>query len=304
MFHLAALASCLAQTIAGGTHVIVGAFDPEAVLRTIEERDVTHSLLVPTMIQMLLAHPGFADHDLSSLRRVVYGGSPITLGVLERAQELLPGVALSQAYGMTELAPVATLLGSADHAAKRKLTSGGRPAPHVEIRIAGADDEPLAPGEVGEILVRGPNLMSGYWERPEETREALRGGWMHTGDGGYLDEDGYLFVVDRIKDMIVTGGENVYSAEVETALSLHPAVAACAIIGVPDDRWGERVHAVVVLTADADPTSDELRAHVRERIAGYKVPRTIDFADALPLSAAGKVLKRELREAYAARAAS
>jgi acyl-CoA synthetase (AMP-forming)/AMP-acid ligase II len=294
MFHLADLAAWTAQVLQGGTHVMVPFFEPTAVLAAVEEHRVTDMLLVPTMIQMLVDHPAVADHDLTSLRRLLYGGSVISAGVLERTLAALPGVRLTQAYGMTELAPVATLLLPEDHVGPR-LTSGGRAALHTQVRVVDADDRPVPAGVVGEICVRGANMMQGYWNRPDETAEALRGGWMHTGDGGYLDEEGYVHVVDRIKDMIVTGGENVYSAEVENALSTHPDVAVAAVIGLPDERFGERVHAFVVPAPGAEPDVQALQDHVRERIAGYKVPRSVAVVEALPMSGAGKVLKRELR---------
>ncbi len=176
--------------------------------------------------------------------------------------------------------------------------AGGRPAPHAEVRIVDEDDAEVPRGVVGEIVARGDHVMLGYWQRPEDTEIALRGGWMHTGDAGYMDERGYVFVVDRIKDMIVSGGENVYSAEVENVLGRHPAVASCAVIAVPDERWGERVHAVVVRRSGQQVTADELEKFCREHIAAYKVPRSVDFVAALPLSGAGKILKRELRKAY------
>jgi acyl-CoA synthetase (AMP-forming)/AMP-acid ligase II len=210
----------------------------------------------------------------------------------------LPGVRFTQAYGMTELAPMATFLRPAEHADPVLRRSAGRAGPNVEVRIVDLDDHEVAPGVVGEVVVRGGNVMLGYWNRPAETAEALRGGWMHTGDGGYMDERGYLFLVDRLKDMIVSGGENVYSAEVENALATHPAVAQCAVIGVPDPELGERVHAVVVLRPGAAATPEELRAHCKTLIAGYKTPRTSEFVEALPLSGAGKILKRELRAKY------
>jgi acyl-CoA synthetase (AMP-forming)/AMP-acid ligase II len=218
-----------------------------------------------------------------------------------------PQVVFTQAYGMTELAPVATLLAPDDHVdsptGPARLRSAGRAAPHAELLIADSDGTEVARGEVGEIIVRGPHVMAGYWNKPQETADALRGGWMHTGDAGWMDEAGYVFVVDRIKDMIITGGENVYSAEVENALCTHPSVAAAAVIGLPDDQWGERVHAVVVPAAGADVTADELIDHVRARSAGYKAPRGVTFIDALPLSGAGKVLKRELRATLAGESA-
>lgn len=296
MFHLADLAAWVGQVMLGGTHVMVPFFEPSAVLEAIREHGVTDVLLVPTMIQLLVDHPGLSEFDTGSLSRVLYGGSPISAGVLERTRARLPHARLTQAYGMTELAPVASLLWPEHHVGER-IGSAGRAAPHSEIQILGADGEVLPSGAVGEICVRGGHVMLGYWNKPEETAAAIRDGWMHTGDLGYLDPEGFLFVVDRLKDMIITGGENVYSAEVESALSLHPSVLACAVIGVPDDEWGERVHACVVLAEGSAPTVEELRVHTRAHVAGYKTPRSIEFVTALPMSGAGKIIKRELRTA-------
>jgi acyl-CoA synthetase (AMP-forming)/AMP-acid ligase II len=298
MFHLADGAAWTARNCLGGTHVMVAGFTPAGVAAAIEAHRVTEVLLVPTMIQMLVDDPACADADLSSLRHLLYGASPISEAVLERAAKRLPTVEFTQAYGMTELSPVATLLGPAEHGVERLRRSAGRAAPHAEVRIVDPDDNEVPTGATGEIVCRGGHVMLGYWKRPQETAAALRGGWMHSGDGGYLDADGYLFVVDRIKDMIVSGGENVYSAEVENALAAHPGVAACAVIGVPDEQWGERVHAVVVRAPGTTATEDELRDHVRALIASYKTPRSVEFVEALPLSGAGKVLKRELRAPY------
>jgi acyl-CoA synthetase (AMP-forming)/AMP-acid ligase II len=295
MFHLADLGAWVMQSVVGGTHVVVPAFDPPVVLQTIEEHAVNTALLVPTMIQMLADHPDAASRDLSSLRVLLYGASPISTAVLDRAMKCFSSAEFVQAYGMTELSPVATLLTSTDHADESLVRSAGRAATHCEIRIADEDDAPVPQGTVGQILARGGHVMQGYWNKPEVTSEVLRGGWMHTGDAGYLDERGYLFVVDRVKDMVISGGENVYSVEVENALAKHPAVATCAVIGVPDDRWGERVHAVVVLKAGESATMEELQEHTRSLISSYKIPRSMAFRDALPISAAGKVLKRELR---------
>jgi acyl-CoA synthetase (AMP-forming)/AMP-acid ligase II len=303
MFHLADLAIWLAQVIHGGTHVFIPAFRPDWVLEAVQQHRVSDLLLVPTMVQMLVDHPALPDYDTSSMREVMYGGSPISATLLERAAERLPTASFVQAYGMTEVSPVATLLSPQDHRDPVLRRSGGRAAPHSEVRIVGDDDTELPRGEIGEIVVRGGHVMAGYWGNPEETAAALRGGWMHTGDAGYLDENGYVFVVDRIKDMIVSGGENVYSVEVENALARHPAVATCAVIGVPDERWGERVHAVVVLAAgqhgpEKTGLDDELREFCKSLIGGYKIPRSFEVVDELPLSAAGKVLKRELRAKY------
>ncbi|MGE4364620.1 MAG: long-chain fatty acid--CoA ligase [Mycolicibacterium sp.] len=303
MFHLADLAIWLEQVIRGGTHVFIPSFKPEGVLDALQRHRVSDLLLVPTMVQMLVDHPALPVYDTSALQMVMYGGSPIAAALLERAAKRLPTASFVQAYGMTEVSPIATLLSPRDHDDPVLRRSGGVAAPHSEVRIVDEDDVEVPRGDVGEITVRGGHVMAGYWGRPEDTATALRGGWMHTGDAGYMDERGYVFVVDRIKDMIVSGGENVYSVEVENALARHPAVAACAVIGVPDERWGERVHAVVVPSAaggadarNLDP--EELREFCRSLIGGYKAPRTVEVVAALPLSAAGKVLKRELRARY------
>lgn len=301
MFHLADLCLWAAHSLVGSTHVIVPGFEAGRVLGTIEEHAVTDVFLVPTMIQMLIDHPDFARRDLSSVRRLCYGASPISPEVLDRTLKLLPGAELAQAYGMTELSPVATLLGPEEHrAATPRRYSAGRAAPHSEVRVVDPSGNELPTGEIGEIASRGGHVMLGYWNQPDATAVAIRDGWMHTGDAGYLDEDGYLFVVDRIKDMVISGGENVYSAEVEKVISRLPAVASCAVIGVPDDTYGERVHAVIVPRPGQSLTLEELREYVKGRIAGYKAPRSMELVAELPVSGAGKILKRELRERHVA----
>ena len=295
MFHLADIGAWMSRNCVGGTHVIVPAFEPVAVAETISRYRITDVLLVPTMIQMLVDSPAAQQNDLSSIEHLIYGASPISEGLLDRVEKAMPAASLIQAYGMTELSPVATVLNGKDHADASLRRSAGRSAPHAHVRIVDSEDREVSVGTVGEVVVRGGNMMLGYWNRPEETQKALRGGWMHTGDAAYMDECGYIFIVDRLKDMIVSGGENVYSAEVENALSKHPAVASCAVIGVPDDNWGERVHAVVVLQAGASIEANELRDHCKTLIANYKTPRSIEFVEQLPMSGAGKILKRELR---------
>lgn len=298
LFHLADLAAWSAQTAIGGTHVMIGSFDPVAVLQTIQRHTVTDVLLVPTMLQMVVDHPDVGKYDLSSLDHVFYGASPISEALLSRAMKTMGSARFTQGYGMTELSPLATALLPEDHENPKLLRSAGRAAPQVEVKIVDEDDNEVPAGTVGEVIVRGGNVMQGYWNKPEETAAALRNGWMHTGDAAHMDEQGYVYIVDRMKDMLISGGENVYSTEVENVLAKHPAVASCAIIGVPDTRWGERVHAVVVLAEGATATSEELREFCKTQIAGYKAPRTVSFADALPLSGAGKVLKRELRKQF------
>jgi long-chain acyl-CoA synthetase len=300
MFHLADCACTFGVTLGAGTHTFVPRFEPLQVMQTIAERRVTTSVLVPSMINMIVNHPSVADHDLSSLRCVLYGGSPIPEALLRRAMTCLPNCGFTQAYGMTELSPIVTMLPAREHATDgpfaKRLRSGGRAVHTAELRIVDEHDREVPRGTVGEIVARGPMVMKGYWNQPKLTAEALRNGWMHTGDGGYMDEEGFVFVVDRIKDMIITGGENVYSAEVENAVYQHPAVAMCAVIGAPDDRWGERVHAVVSVKPGQTVTETEIVAHCRTLIAGYKCPRSVDVrTDPLPLSGAGKVLKTVLR---------
>jgi acyl-CoA synthetase (AMP-forming)/AMP-acid ligase II len=283
--------------LADSTHVIVPMFTPASTVAAIVEHAVSDALLVPTMIQMLVDAPEAREADLSGFRRVIYGASPITEGVLGRARALLPGAAFTQLYGMTELSPSATMLLPADHDDPFLARSAGRAGVQVDVRIVDLDGTELPRGEVGEVIVQGENVMHGYWNKPAETAAALREGWMHTGDLAYMDDRGYVYIVDRLKDMIITGGENVYSTEVENALAKHPGVASCAVIAVPDPQWGERVHAVIVPRPDVRLTLDELQAFCRDYIAGYKVPRSVEIVDALPVSGAGKILKRELRKA-------
>ncbi|MDE2431092.1 MAG: AMP-binding protein, partial [Burkholderiales bacterium] len=222
--------------------------------------------------------------------------------VIDRAMEAFPGTGFIQAYGMTELSPVATILPPFYHTAEGrktgKMRSAGRTALCSRLRIVDAEGADVATGTVGEVIVQGANVMKGYWNKPAESAAAVRDGWMHTGDGGYLDEDGFVFIMDRMKDMIISGGENVYSSEVENAVTQHPAVAACAVIGIPDEKWGELVHAVVVLKANAQVSEAELVEHCKQKIAGYKCPRSVAFVAALPISGAGKILKKDLREPF------
>ena len=282
--------------------MFVPSFTPTGVLESIQNEGASQMLLVPTMIQMLVDHPDLKQYDTRALRQVLYGASPISEGVMKRALEAFPNAGFAQAYGMTELSPCATILPAWYHTAEGqkagKMRSGGRATLTAEVRIVDADDNEVPRGTVGEVCVRGPGVMQGYWNKPELTATALRGGWMHTGDAAYMDEDGFVFVVDRVKDMIITGGENVYSAEVENAVGRHPAVAACAVIGIPSERWGESVHAVIVLKPGQTTDADAIMAHCKTLIAGYKCPRSVAFVDALPLSGAGKILKTKLREPH------
>ena len=303
MFHLADGASTFAVTWVGGAHVFVPSFAPAPVAATIEAERITTSVLVPTMINMLANDPATPGHDLSSLRCIFYGGSPMPAAVLSRALEVV-GCEMVQLYGMTEAAPAATLCRIegpiTDEPWATRLRSAGVPFVGVEVTVRREDGSIAAVDEVGEVWLRGPNIMAGYWRRPEETAAALTDdGWYRSGDAAKVDADGYLYIVDRLKDMIISGGENVYCAEVESALSTHPAVLEVAVFGVPDERWGEAVHAAVVLREPGLATDQDLLEHCREQIAGYKVPRSFELLDEpLPKSGAGKILKRELREPH------
>lgn len=300
MFHMADFAGSMGLTLSCGKNVILESFDPAEVLRIIGEQRVTHVLLVPAMIKMLLNHPDAATADMSSLACIMYGASPMPRATLEQCMEIWPTVGLVQAYGQTELAPVATMLSTSDHqAGGDRLKSAGRPTPVTEIRIVDEGGAECDLGVSGEIVARGPHTMIGYWKKPEETARALQDGWVFTGDAGYFDEDGYLYIVDRVKDMVVTGGENVFTTEVENALIGHEAVQDVAVIGIPHAEWGEAVHAIVVLHEGSSVSEEDLINHCRQSIAGYKVPKSVTFrAEPLPLSGAGKVLKTELRKPF------
>lgn len=303
MFHIADLLWFPSITLVAGTHVSIPMFTPEATLEAIEAHRPSHILLVPVMIQMVLDSPDLARRNLTSLKLIAYGASPITEATLRRAFDAFPGVRFLQAFGQTELAPVATVLPPEDHQLDgpnvNRLRSCGRATRVVEIRVVDDGMHEVPRGTVGEIAVKGPITMLGYWNKPDVTAATKRDGWVLTGDAGYMDEDGFIFLMDRVKDMIVSGGENVYSAEVENAIGQHPAVATSAVIGIPSEKWGEQVHALVILKPGAEATEAEIQAHCHTLIAGYKCPRSIEFrTEAFPLSGANKVLKTELRKPY------
>jgi len=302
LFHLGAGARVYTTTIMGGRHVVIPRFTPTEVLDAISRHKVTVATFVPTMLGMILQLPDLESYDLSSLKLITYGASPMPEAVLQECLRRFPSIRFGQSYGMTELSPVATILTPDDHlpsAPRQRLRSAGRPIVSAEVKVVGAEDRELPMGEVGEVLVRGPMVMMGYWKRPELTAEALRGGWMHTGDTGYFDADGYLYISDRIKDMIITGGENVYSIEVENAIGAHPDVRQCAVIGIPHPKWGEAVHAVVVRRPGSSLTAEDVIAFCRAAIADYKTPRSVEFRDdELPLSSVNKVNKALLRRPH------
>jgi long-chain acyl-CoA synthetase len=303
MFHLADGAAVFSHTARGATQVFIPRFDPKKVLETVSSERVSLLLLVPTMLNFLLQQPDLDTYDLSSLRHLTYGASPIAPDLLRRAMNVLK-CQFGQGYGLTEASPLLTVLNHQDHLvtdekSERRLSSCGKPVRGVDVRVVKEDDSDAKPGEVGEIIARGPNIMLGYWKRPEDTEDVLRHGWLHTGDLATVDDEGYIYLVDRKKDMIVTGGENVYSTEVEAALYAHPAVKEAAVIPIPDSDWGEAVHACVALRNGLQVTAAELEEFCRERLANYKVPRSIEFIDdELPKGGTGKILKKQLRERY------
>jgi acyl-CoA synthetase (AMP-forming)/AMP-acid ligase II len=274
--------------------VLEASFDPERVLQLIDAGLVTGIMGVPTIYQRLAEHPIFDSTDMSSLRWCVCGGAPLSVSLIRKYHER--DVPFTQGYGLTEAAPNCLFLPPEDSIAK--AGAAGLPYFFVDVEVHDDEDEPVGAGGRGEIVVRGPSVMKGYWRRPEQTADALRGGWLRTGDVGLVDEDGYIFVVDRVKDMYISGGENVYPAEIEKVLCEHPGVAEAAVIGISDERWGEAGRAVIVLRAGSAPDEAGLSAWLAERLAKFKIPTSFVFADSLPRNATGKLLKPELREMY------
>lgn len=305
LFHIAGLGFLLMALLQGGTQVLVPGFNPTDVSRAVQSNSVTDLLLVPTMMQMLLDAPDFDPSDFESVQTILYGASPMPLGTVDKAAERLPNVTLVQGYGMTECG-VATMTPLDNHSPEARqsgrIRSAGMAGPVQEVRVVDEQGNKLPTGEVGEIVARGPNVMLGYWGKPELTKKTIVNGWLHTGDGGYIDDQGMVYIVDRVKDMIISGGENIYSSEVETVITQYPGVAQCAVIGIPSKEWGESVHAVLVPSPGSDIsvalTVADLRKFCKQHIAGYKCPASFTFVDSLPLSGAGKILKTELRKPF------
>ena len=303
MFHAADLLGT-GYTLVGASHCYLPQFSGANLLAAFQDLRITDTMLTPTMIIMTLQEEGIEDYDLSSLEKIFYGSAPLASEWIKRAIETFAGVEIEQGYGLTETSPILTILPMSQH--QRALESGelerlkgaGRAVVGVDLRIVGDDGKELPTGEAGEIVVRGPNVSKGYLNRPEATAEAFRNGWFHTGDVAKVDKEGYLYLLDRKKDMIITGSENVYSSEVEAALYQHPSVHECAVVGVPDERYGEAVFAVIVVAPGESLSEDEVVAHCRGKIGGYKIPRRMVFLDELPKSALGKILKNELRKTY------
>ncbi|WP_262698485.1 MULTISPECIES: o-succinylbenzoate--CoA ligase [Streptomyces] len=295
LFHTAGLNMItLPVLLKGGTCVLVEAFDPGTTLDLIERHRITFMFGVPTMFGQVARHPRWANADLSSLRILTCGGSPVPTPLIATYQQR--GLTFLQGYGMTEAAP-GTLFLDAEHAAD-KAGSAGVPHFFSDVRVVRPDLTPVGTGETGEVVVRGPHVMSGYWGLPEETEAAFAGGWFRSGDAARVDEDGYVYIVDRIKDMIISGGENVYPAEIEDLLLAHPGIAECAVIGVPDDTWGEVPRAVVVPAAGAELDPEQVLGSLSGRLAKYKIPKSVVFADELPRTASGKLLKSRVRDRY------
>lgn len=283
----------------GATSILMDSFAGFKVIELVKKHRVSKLCLVPAMMQVVLSEPAMASADFSSARYLMYGGSPTPPALLTRAMKAF-GCRFYQVYGLTETGNMAVWLAPEEHSdpTLERIGSAGRPYPGVEAKVIDRQGQRLGPREVGEICLRSPARMVEYWRRPEETAKTLIDGWIHTGDAGYFDEAGYLYVSDRVKDMIIYAGENIYPAEVENALYDHPAVKEVAVIGVPDDKWGELVKAIVVVKPGQDPSPIELIAHARAKIAAYKLPKSVDFVSELPRTRSGKVKKEELRAPY------
>ena len=296
LYHIGGCGWALAAMVTGSTAVVIKEFLPQQVLEVFQDQKVETAFLVPAALLFLTSLPESQGRDYASLKNILYGASPISQAVLQRSIETFR-CNLSQVYGLTETTGAVTFLAHHEHQGERML-SCGRPTLGADMKVVGPDGEELPHGEIGEIVYRGGGTMLGYWNRPQDTAEVIRDGWFHTGDAGTEDGEGYFYIKDRIKDMIVSGGENIFPAELESVLAGHPAVADVAVIGVPDDQWGEVVKAVVVRRPGQELSGEELIEWSRSRLAGYKRPRTVDFAEAIPRNPSGKILKRELRAPY------
>jgi fatty-acyl-CoA synthase len=307
LFHVNSWGAPHIFTLAGGRHVILRKFDPPPLMATVQRERVTRLQLVPTMAIALLNHPDFGRYQLSSLKEILIGGAPTNTALLREVEEKIPGCTAKGGYGLTETSPVLTIAHTKQHLAdgppedilRRKATAGYALA-GTELRVVDFDGNDVAADgrQIGEVIVRGDVVMEGYWRQPEATANAIRDGWFHTGDLATIDEEGYILIVDRAKDMILTGGENVASAEIERVLYQHAAVLECAVIAVPDEKWGEVPKALVTLKPGCPATEAEIAEHCRKHLAGFKVPKSIEFCDALPKGGTGKILKKVLREKY------
>ncbi len=307
LFHVNSWGAPHTVTIAGGRHVMIRKFDPQTVLTLVHQEHVTRLQMVPAMVIAMINHPDFAKYDLNSVREVMMGGAPCNTALIREVERKIPGCVAKGGYGLTETSPVVTIAHAKEHLAgdgeelrlRRKATAG-YPIAGTEVRVVDLDGRDIKPDgtEVGEVVVRSDVVMAGYWNQPEDTAHAIRDDWFHTGDLAVVDEEGYILIVDRAKDMILSGGENVASAEIERVIYGHPAVLECAVIAVPDEQWGEVPKALVSLKAGQQATEAEIIAHCRAHLAGFKVPKSVEFLEALPKGGTGKILKKVLREKY------
>ncbi|MEN8658212.1 MAG: AMP-binding protein [Marivita sp.] len=298
MFHISGFGFLFARLLQNETLAIVPLFRPDLVIAAVKSLKVDEIGLVPTMLQMLMADPDFDAKDFQNIKRIYYGASPITEALLTQVMDAFKGAEMVQLYGMTEVG-VICFLGPQFHCGPlARLAAAGQEGPLARIQIEDENGNEVANGEAGEVVIYGTSVMARYHDRPEQTEEAIRNGGLRSGDVGYKDELGVIFLLDRVKDMIVSGGENVYSAEVENAIASHPDVALVAVIAIPDEKFGEAVHAVIVAKNGREPTFESIREHAKEMISGYKCPRSIELIDEMPLSAMNKVLKTELRKPH------
>jgi acyl-CoA synthetase (AMP-forming)/AMP-acid ligase II len=310
LYHVAGIQAMLAATYGGRATALMRQFDTDEWLQTVQKEKANRAMLVPTMLKRIVDHPDFKKYNLSSLKVITYGAAPMPFEVIKKAIDLFPGVSFINAFGQTETASTITALGPEDHVIVgteeerekklRRLTSSiGRPMPDVEVKIVGEDGSEQPPREVGEIVARGPRIMGGYWNDPEKTAKTLtKDGWLRTGDMGFKDEDGYIFLIGRGDDLIIRGGENISPEEIENVLYTHPAVDEVAVIGVPDPEWGQEVMAVIVLKKGVKTTAEEISEHCRKNVASFKRPRYVEFTKELPRTSTGKILKRVLRDKY------
>ncbi|MBI3599582.1 MAG: long-chain-fatty-acid--CoA ligase [Nitrospinae bacterium] len=299
LFHVSGSVAILPITWFGATHVFIRQFDVHRTLNIIEKEKITIAIVVPAIINLLINYPDIKKFDMTSIRQLGYGGSPISPDTLRKALDMFK-CEIVQGYGLTESTTAITCLSPEDHSKpdSKKISSCGKGLVGMEVRVVNENGEDVKPGEIGEIIARGPTIMKGYWNKPEETAKVLKNGWLYTGDMATVDEENYIYIVDRKKDMIISGGENIYSTEVEKILYSHPDILEAAVIGVPDEKWGEAVKAVVVCRNGKTLSEDEVIRFCKERLSGYKCPKSVDFMDSLPKSGSSKILKKVLRERY------
>ncbi len=309
LYHVAGIQAMMAAIYGGRTLVMERQFEAKEWMELVEREKANRAMMVPTMLKQLMDHPDFSKHDLSSLKVITYGAAPMPIPVIKKALEVFPGVSFINAFGQTETASTITSLSPEDHIISgteeekekklKRLASIGKPMSDVEMKVVDEDGNALPPGEVGEILARGPRVMTGYWRDEEKTKKTIdKDGWVHTGDVGYVDEDGYYFLAGRSSDMIIRAGENISPEELENVIRTHPKVEDVAVIGVPDETWGEEPRAIVILKKGVKATEEEIMEHCRENLASFKRPRSVVFVDDLPRNPMGKVIKRELRDKY------